>query len=106
MYWYGSDRKEMERMQKEEPGMEEVLSEELQISPVQVLYAVRKEMARTVEDFLARRTRALQLNAKESIRMAPAVAAIMAKEFGADKKWEQQQVAQFTALAQNYIIVD
>ena len=104
LYWYGSDRKELEQIQKEATGMDQVLSVELQINKAQVVFALRREMARTVEDFLARRTRALQLNARESIRMAPAVAAIMAEEQGKDSEWEKNQVTQFTALARNYIL--
>jgi glycerol-3-phosphate dehydrogenase len=79
-----------------------MLSRELRIYKYQVIHAVRFEMARTVEDFLARRTRALQLNARESVRLAPAVAGLMAGELGFDKDWEQRQVTQFTELARNY----
>jgi glycerol-3-phosphate dehydrogenase len=60
-------------------------------------------MARTVEDVLARRSRSLLLNAKASIEAAPAVAALMAKEFGRDEAWEQEQVRTYTELAQGYV---
>ena len=68
------------------------------------LWAVRQEMARTVVDVLARRMRALLLGAKQSIAMAPRVAAIMAAELGRDEAWQRKQVEQYTALADQYIV--
>lgn len=64
--------------------------------------AVRNEMARTVEDCLARRTRTLFLNAAEAVALAPRVATILAQELGRDEAWQQQQVRDFTALARQY----
>ena len=61
-------------------------------------------MARTVEDFLSRRTRALLLNARESCRIAPEVAAVMAKALGRDTAWEDEQVRLFNQLAEQYIL--
>ena len=60
-------------------------------------------MARTVEDVLARRLRVLFLNARIAIRMAPEVARIMAGELGRDYAWQQDQVREFTTLAQRYL---
>ena len=48
----------------------------------EVVWAAREEMARTVEDVLARHTRALFLNARAAVEMAPQVAALMAREPG------------------------
>jgi glycerol-3-phosphate dehydrogenase len=62
------------------------------------------EMARTVEDVLARRTRALFLNAREAIKMAPAVAESMARELGFGEAWKARQLAEFQAVAANYIL--
>ena len=69
----------------------------------EIIWAVRYEMAKTVEDVLARRTRALFLNAKAAIEIAPKVAEIMAKELKKDKKWLEDEVHAFKSLAQNYI---
>jgi glycerol-3-phosphate dehydrogenase len=99
LYWYGSDRNQIDRLLAEDPDFAEVLSEKLHITVAQVIWAVRMEMARTVEDFLARRTRAIQLDAAECIRLAPRVAEIMASELGRDKHWEKNQVASLTSLA-------
>ncbi|HOY45853.1 MAG TPA: glycerol-3-phosphate dehydrogenase C-terminal domain-containing protein, partial [bacterium] len=61
-------------------------------------------MARTVEDFLARRVRALFLDARSSIAAAPAVAEIMAAELGRDAAWARGQVEEYTELAKGYLV--
>ncbi len=98
LYFYGSDAAAIKSL----PGAKEVLSGPLGIVKAQVLWAVRTEMAHTVEDVLARRTRALFLDAEEALRVAPEVAAIMAEETGKDKQWEEQQVRSFHELARTY----
>lgn len=67
-----------------------------------VIDAARDQMARTVEDVLARRTRALFLNSAAAIEMAPRVAELMAAELGRDEAWQADQVRQFTELASGY----
>ena len=104
LYWYGSDRKQIDRLIAEDPEWGQVLSEKLHILEAQVIWAVRMEMARTVEDFLARRTRAIQLDARECIRLAPRVAEIMASELGYDKEWEKSQVKALTDLASVHLL--
>ena len=61
-------------------------------------------MAMTVEDVLARRTRALFLDAKAAIDAAPLVAALMAAIMGKQKDWEQQQVTEFITIAKKYLV--
>lgn len=104
LYYYGSNLEDIEGLIKAMPQLGEQLSEELKIIKAQVIWAVRYEYARKVEDVLARRTRALFLDAKESIRMAPKVAEIMAKELNYDDNWEREQVISFTKLANGYLI--
>jgi glycerol-3-phosphate dehydrogenase len=70
-----------------------------------VVLAVREEMARTVEGVLARRTRALFLNAAAAIAMAPRVAALMAHELGRDAEWEAAQVHAFEETARGFLPV-
>ncbi|HEY1495475.1 MAG TPA: glycerol-3-phosphate dehydrogenase/oxidase [Candidatus Solibacter sp.] len=70
----------------------------------EVLWALRHEMALTVEDVLARRTRALFLNARAAIEMAPAVAALMARELGRDDTWIASQLNAFRAIAKRYTL--
>ena len=70
----------------------------------EVLWAVRREMALTVDDVLARRTRALFLNARAAIEMAPVVAALMARELNRDNAWIAAQLEAFQAIAKNYTL--
>lgn len=102
--WYGSDRGVIMEIMNESPGFRQLISNKLEISAAQVILAIRHEMARTVEDVLARRTRALQLDAEESIRLAPAVADLMAKEMGKDESWKKLQREQYIALAEGYLV--
>jgi glycerol-3-phosphate dehydrogenase len=68
-----------------------------------VIWGVRHEYARTVEDVLARRTRALILDAAASMEMAPRVARLMAAELGHDENWQELQVRDFLSLARGYL---
>ena len=101
--YYGSDAEKILNLADQEE-MHELLSTPLNIIKAQVVWAVRHEMARTVEDFLARRTRCQILNAEESVKMAPKVASIMANEMGYSKKWEVEQVTSYIKVTSNYIL--
>ena len=101
---YGTDAVLVQKLIAEQPELGAYLSTSLGIVKAQVVWAVRKEMARTVEDFLARRVRALLLDASESIRMAPETAHLMAQELNLPETWQQQQVQEFTSLAENYLL--
>ncbi len=70
----------------------------------EVVWAARFEMARTVEDVLARRTRSLFLNARAAMDMAPKAAGLLARELGRDKAWQAAQVAAFRELAKGYLV--
>jgi glycerol-3-phosphate dehydrogenase len=104
LYWYGSDREQIDQLIAENPDMKVVISEKVQLIRAQVVWAVREEMARTLEDCLARRIRALQLDARECIRIAPEVATLMASELNKDKAWVSSQVESFTQLANMHLL--
>jgi glycerol-3-phosphate dehydrogenase len=104
LYWYGADLMKINKMIEKDPSMGEVLSEKLHILKAQIAWAARRELARTLEDCLARRTRALQLDAKESMKIAPRVAEILAEELGFNKNWETKQVQAYNTLAQSYLL--
>ena len=89
---------------EETPETEKYISENLQISAAQIILAVRYEMARSLEDVLARRTRALQLDALECIRIAASTAEIMSAEMGLDRNWQDRQIEEFTKLAKGYLL--
>ena len=80
------------------------LHQRLDYTEDDVIRAVRTEMARSVEDVLARRTRALFLDARAAIEMAPRVAAIMATELDFDDEWVRRQIDEFSTLAREYLI--
>jgi glycerol-3-phosphate dehydrogenase len=103
---YGIDKEKVLAIGEEDKTWDGWLSEKLKIRKAQVAWAVRTEWARTVEDFLARRTRALFLDARESVKLAPEVAELMAKELGRNKKWQQKQVEDFKNIAKNYFFED
>ncbi|MDD5712348.1 MAG: glycerol-3-phosphate dehydrogenase C-terminal domain-containing protein, partial [Smithellaceae bacterium] len=103
LHQYGSDMLALKRMVKANPELGQRIHKDLPYLRVEVVWAAREEMARTVEDVLARRTRALLLNARASMEMAPEVAKILAHELDRDKKWEEKQVEEYMALAKGYL---
>lgn len=103
LYVYGTDLPALQQLITDEPALGEKLDAALEFVLAEVVWAVRYEMARTVEDVLARRVRVLFLDARAAIRMAPRVAALLAQELGHDAQWQQQQVADFERLARNYL---
>ncbi len=104
LYVYGSDQDKILQLQKDRPEYAKKLHKNFDFTIGEVIWAIREEMAQTVEDILARRVRALFLDARASIEMAPAVAAIIAEELHKDKKWEEQQVEDYTEIAKGYIM--
>ena len=104
LHIYGSDREEIVKLRDTIAGNEQKLHQGFDFTIAEVVWAVRREMARTVDDVLARRVRALYLDARASVEMAPVVASIMAKELGKDQKWEEQQVADYKLIAKGYIL--
>jgi len=101
---YGSDAREIRKLIETDPGLSEPLHAALPYVKGEVIWAARHEMARTVEDTLARRTRALFLNARAALAMAPAVADLMASELGWDEVTRTKQLAAFRDVASNYVL--
>ncbi|GAA3992603.1 glycerol-3-phosphate dehydrogenase/oxidase [Hymenobacter antarcticus] len=104
LYVYGSDRPALEQLMADHPDLGEKLDDALEFTKAEVVWAARFEMARTVEDVLARRVRVLFLDAAAAIRIAPLVAKLLAQELGRDAKWEEAQIAAFRQLAQHYLL--
>ena len=100
---YGADAPRVRELASEKPGWEELLHPKLPYYACEVIWAVRMEWARTIEDVLARRTRALLLDARVSMEIAPRVAELMAGELGRDQAWQQAQVTQYRELAEGYL---
>ena len=101
---YGSDAPLVEAMANGDSSLLQPLHANLPCRPVDVIWAVRQEMAQRVEDVLSRRTRCLLLDARASIAIAPQVAQIMARELDRDHAWQMQEIEAFTNLASRYIV--
>jgi glycerol-3-phosphate dehydrogenase len=98
---YGSDAEAIRALAKD-PKLAVQLHPDLPYIAAEVVWAAREEMARTVEDVLARHTRALFLDAGASIAMVKPVARLLAGELGRDEAWIAAQVNEFCALAEQY----
>ena len=101
---YGSDALLIQDLTRAEPALGAPLHPALPCCGAEVVWAARFEMARTVEDVLARRTRALFLNARAAIAMAPRVADLLGRELGKDEAWRNAQIAAFHEVARGYLI--
>ncbi|RRA49029.1 glycerol-3-phosphate dehydrogenase/oxidase [Acidipila sp. EB88] len=99
---YGTDVGRIATLIVANPGLAQPLDAALPFVQAEVVFAVHEEMARTVEDVLSRRTRALMLDAQAAVRSAAAVASIMAQELGLDAAWEERQVQSFGELARHF----
>lgn len=100
---YGSDAEKISELIRQDARMGERLHPALPYVKAEVVWAVREEMARTVEDVLARRTRALFLNARAALEMAPNVAELLAKELGWNNQAKENQLFQFRTMARHYL---
>ena len=104
MYIYGSEQIELHKLIDKNSELGEKLHEKLNFTKAEVVWAARNEMARNLDDVLARRVRALYLDARASIDMAPEVARLMANELGYDEKWISNQIEEYTKMANEYIL--
>lgn len=104
LYVYGSDMAAIEEMMGKDPEMARKIHPEYDYRVAEVVWAVREEMAQSVEDILARRVRMLFLDAKAAMEAAPEVAEVMAKEMGKGREWIDQQLVAFADVAKNYLL--
>jgi glycerol-3-phosphate dehydrogenase len=104
LYVYGSDEVSIKALAIIHPEYTVKLHANYDYTVAEVIWAVRHEMARDVEDVLARRVRLLYVDARAAVEAAPIVAEAMAKELQKGQDWVSRQIKEFTALAQNYFI--
>jgi glycerol-3-phosphate dehydrogenase len=100
---YGADAPAVGDVVREREEYRAKLHPALDVLSGEVIWAARREMARTVEDVLSRRTRSLLLDARSSIEAAPRVASLLARELGRSEDWEREQVKAFETLARSYL---
>jgi glycerol-3-phosphate dehydrogenase len=86
-----------------EAGPSEPLHADFRETEADILRAAHEEMARNVEDALARRSRMLFLDAQAAIDCAPRVAELLAGELGRDQAWIDRQISDFRTLAAGYL---
>lgn len=101
---YGTDSVEIKRLMLLEPSSKKLLIESMPYTEAEVIWATRTEMARTVEDILARRLRILFLDARAALKAAPRVAELMATELNKDEAWKKTQVEEFGKVAEKYLL--
>jgi glycerol-3-phosphate dehydrogenase len=100
---YGSDAMRIQDIVRQRPELGTAMDEELPFAGAEVVFAARFEMAQTLADVLSRRVRALPLNAKAALRMAPEAGGLLADELGRSQDWADGQVAEFRKLAAGYL---
>lgn len=99
---YGSDAAALRELLTEQPGWDQKLHPAYPYLVGEVVWAARHEMARSVDDVLSRRTRAILLDAEASREIAPRVAELLAAELGYDQAWQEQQVREYDQLVNKY----
>jgi glycerol-3-phosphate dehydrogenase len=93
---------EAARLATEDRNLAAALHAELPYRAAECVAAARYEMAVTLEDVLARRTRALFLNAAAAQECAPKVAELLGPELGWDSSRQELELAEFSRAAANY----
>lgn len=101
---YGSDAAAIENLWNEDESLKEKIHASHAFTKAEIIFAVRNEMAQTVEDVLSRRIRLLFLDASAALESASVTAALMAKELNKDAQWVQQQIHEFKNLAKKYLL--
>ncbi|WP_312991706.1 glycerol-3-phosphate dehydrogenase/oxidase [Chryseobacterium flavum] len=104
LYVYGSDIPAIKALQESNPRYAQKIHPDHPFTVAEVVWAVRAEMAETIEDILARRVRLLFLDARAAIDSAHNVARIIAEEKGYSEEWAQQQENEFIELAKGYLL--
>jgi len=103
LYYYGSDRKYVEQLISEDPSLGEKIHQTFPYVKAEIIWALKEEMCLTIEDFLARRSRMLFLDARASVEAAPVVAKLMASAFDYHQEWMDRQIVEFKMVANNYL---
>ncbi|RYY29170.1 MAG: glycerol-3-phosphate dehydrogenase/oxidase [Sphingobacteriaceae bacterium] len=101
---YGSDAAKINQLAAAQPALNQPLAKGYEPTMAEALWAIRYELARTIEDVLARRLRVLFLDARAAIKMAPAVADLLASELNYNTEWKEKQLQTFIKLANQYLL--
>jgi glycerol-3-phosphate dehydrogenase len=86
------------------PDLRDPVVEGLPYTGAELLYAVREEMACTLDDVLSRRTRARIQRAHATMAAAPAAAALLAPDMEWDERETADQVSRFVESCQKELL--
>lgn len=104
LYIYGTDIPKILQLKETQPELNEKLHPNYEYTMAEVVWAIRNEMAQTIEDVLARRVRLLFLDARAAIECTEKVGYILAQEWGKDELWKQNQISTFKSLANGFLL--
>ena len=104
LYVYGTDIPKIIALQENEPHLKEKLHPNYPYTLAEVVWAIRHEMAMTIDDVLARRVRLLFLDARAAIESSQKVAVLIAKELGYDVTWKENEILAFKTLANGFLL--
>jgi glycerol-3-phosphate dehydrogenase len=99
---YGAMADQLHALEKKDPFLQQYIHPLLPYTFAEIAWAIEYEMAITLEDVLARRTRSILLNAKATQEIAPDIAKFMANKMQKDKTWIKSQIADFEKFAEGY----
>lgn len=105
LYVYGSDISSLQQLQQSNPAYAEKIHPDHEFTIAEAVWAIRHEMAETIEDILARRVRLLFLDARAAIDSAETIAKLIAEEKNHSPEWITQQTEEFIALAKGYLLI-
>ncbi|MHC0447490.1 FAD-dependent oxidoreductase [Flavobacterium sp. 3-218] len=106
LYIYGTDIPKIMELMENEPELKERLHPNYEFTLAEVVWAIRYEMARTVDDILARRVRLLFLDARAAIEVSEKTARLIAKELGYDEAWIIQEIANFRQISKGFLLYE
>jgi glycerol-3-phosphate dehydrogenase len=104
LYIYGTDIPKIIELQNQQPELKQKLHPDYDYTMAEVVWAIRYEMARTIDDVLSRRVRLLFLDARAAIAVSEKVAQLLAEELGYDEAWAEDQTVQFKKLANGFLL--
>jgi glycerol-3-phosphate dehydrogenase len=104
LFIYGTDSDAILQLQKNEPELKEKLHPDYNYTLAEVVWAIREEMASTIDDVLARRVRLLFLDARAAIESAEKVADLLAQELDYDENWKQNEILNFKTIANGFLL--
>jgi glycerol-3-phosphate dehydrogenase len=104
LHIYGTHALEIRESMRTHPGYENPLDPRLPYTEGEIRWICRNEFPVHLEDVLARRTRALLLDAAASMDMAGKAAVLMAEELGKDQAWVDKEVRAYKEMAMGYLV--